>query len=257
MLSEENYFSKDNNFKYCGSSQIKSFLQCESKALAELKGEWIEEPSKALLEGSYLDAALSGTLNEFKENHSELFKKDGTLKAEFLQAEVALERIKKDEMFMKYVNGDNQKIMTGQIAGVPIKIKIDSYHKDKALVDFKYIADFKYQYNPITNQRENFVTRWGYDFQATIYQKIVEQNTGKRLPFFIAAVTKEKQPDLALLSIPDEVIDIKLSELEQILPHIQQLKEGKVEPTRCEHCDYCKATKKLTKIIDYRDLDLV
>ena len=85
----------------------------------------------------------------------------------------------------------------------------------------------------------------------------MEQNTGKRLPFFIAAVTKEKQPDLALLSIPDEVIDIKLSELEQILPHIQQLKEGKVEPTRCEHCDYCKATKKLTKIIDYRDLDLV
>ena len=100
MLSEENYFSKDNNFKYCGSSQIKSFMQCESKALAELKGEWIEEPSKALLEGSYLDAALSGTLNEFKENHPELFKKDGTLKAEFLQAEVALERIKKDEMFM-------------------------------------------------------------------------------------------------------------------------------------------------------------
>lgn len=257
MLTEKTYFSKENNFKYCGSSQIKSFLQCESKALAELKGEWIEEPSKSLLEGSYLDAALSGTLNEFKENHPELFKKDGTLKSEFLQAEIALERIKKDEMFMKYVTGDTQKIMTGQIAGVPIKIKIDCFHKDRALTDFKYIANFEPIFNPITKQRENFVDYWNYTMQAAIYQKIVEQNTGKRLPFFIAAVTKEKEPDLAILSIPDEVIDNKLILLENILPRIQAIKEGKVQPTRCEHCNYCKSTKKITKILDYRDLDLI
>ena len=39
-LTEENYFSAENNRKYLGSSQFKSFLRCESAALAELNGEY-------------------------------------------------------------------------------------------------------------------------------------------------------------------------------------------------------------------------
>ena len=65
-LTEGNYFSDEMNLKYTGSSQIKSFLNCEAKTLAELKGEWEEPKSDAMLVSSYIDEAISGTLDTFK-----------------------------------------------------------------------------------------------------------------------------------------------------------------------------------------------
>ena len=253
-LCEETYFNVENENKYCGSSQIKSFLECEARTMAKLKEEWKEEPSTALLVGSYVDAAISGTLDVFKAQPPEILKKDGTLKAENLQAEYILSRIERDEMFKKYISGDHQTIMVGEIVGVPIKIKIDSYFPDKALVDMKCLKDFELMWNDKTKQKENFVDYWGYTLQAALYQEIVRQNTGKRLPFFIAAVTKLKEPDLALLSIPDEVLDIKLEQIKETLAHINNLKTGVIPAQRCETCEYCRFTKKLTEIIDYRDL---
>lgn len=254
ILCEENYFSPENELLFCGSSQIKSFMDCEAKALAKIKGDWVEEPSTALLVGSYVDAAVSETLDVFKAKHPEIFKKDGSLKSEYIKAEYILNRIEKDEMFMKYISGDHQTIMTGEIVGVPIKIKIDSYFPDKAIVDMKCVKDFQPVWNERTKLKENFIDYWKYTLQAALYQEVVRQNTGKRLPFFVAAVTKENEPDLALLAIPDEVLDEQLEIIKEILPRIYNIKQGIVEPERCGHCDYCKFTKKITKIIDYRDL---
>ena len=76
--------------------------------------------------------------------------------------------------------------MTGEISGVPFKIKMDSYHPDK-IVDLKYMASLR---SP--NMFEPMVKYWGYDIQGAIYQEIVRQNTGKRLPFFLNIATKEK-----------------------------------------------------------------
>lgn len=256
-LTDENYFSKENNLKYAGSSQIKSFVDCEARTMAELKGEWKQEMSTALLVGSYVDNAISGTLDIFKAQHPEILKKDGTLKAEYLQAEYILSRIERDELFKKYISGDHQTIMTGEIAGVPIKIKIDSYFPDKAIVDMKVVKDFAPIWDNATGQKENFVDYWKYTWQGALYQEIVRQNTEKQLPFFIAAVTKEKEPDLAILAIPQEVLDMKLEVIKSVLPRIKEIKEGRQQPTRCKHCDYCKSTKKLTKIINYQDLDLI
>lgn len=253
-LVEENYFSTENELKYCGSSQIKNFMDCEAKTIAKLKGEWKEEPSTALLVGSYVDAAISGTLDIFKAQHPEIFKKDGNLKAEYLQAEYILSRIERDELFMKYISGDHQTIMVGEISGVPIKIKIDSYFPDKAIVDMKCVKDFAPVWNDETKIKENFIDYWKYTLQGALYQEIVRQNTDKKLPFFIAAVTKEKEPDLGLFAIPDEEMEKQLEIIKEVLPRIYNLKNESIEPIRCEKCDYCKFTKTLTKIIDYRDI---
>ena len=70
--------------------------------------------------------------------------------------------------------------MTGDIFGVPFKIKIDSYLPDK-IVDLKIMRDFE----PIYVEgkgRVSFIEAWGYDIQAGVYQEIVRQNTGKQLP---------------------------------------------------------------------------
>lgn len=253
-LIEENYFSKENELKYSGSSQIKSFVDCEARTMAVIKGEWEEETTTALLVGSYVDNAISGTLDIFKAKHPEIFKKDGTLKAEYIQAEKILNRIEKDELFMKYISGDHQTIMVGEISNVPIKIKIDSYFPDKAIVDLKCIKSFEPIWNEKTKQKENFVDYWKYTWQAAIYQEIVKQNTGNILPFFLSVVTKEKEPDLAVLNIPQDVLDTQLEKIKEILPRICNLKNGTITPERCEHCDYCHFTKKLNSILDYRDI---
>lgn len=254
MLCEENYFSKENELKYCGSSQIKSFMDCEARTLAMINGEYKEKDTTALLVGSYVDAAVSQTLDIFKAKHPEIFKKDGSLKSEYIKADYILNRIEKDELFKKYISGNHQTIMTGEINKVPIKIKIDSYFPNKCIVDLKCVKSFEPIWNDKTKTKENFIDYWKYTLQGALYQEIVRQNTGKRLPFIIAAVTKEAEPDIALLAIPDEELDKQLLIINEILPHIKNLKQGIEVPQRCEKCDYCKMTKKLDCIIDYRDL---
>lgn len=253
-LVEENYFDISNELKYCGSSQIKSFMDCEARTMAKITGEWQEEPSTALLVGSYVDAAISGTLDVFKAKHPEILKKDGTLKADYLKADYILHRIERDELFMKYISGNHQTIMTGEIANVPIKIKIDSYFPNKVIVDMKCVRDFEPVWNNETKTRENFIDYWKYTLQGALYQEIVRQNTGKKLPFYIAAVTKENQPDIAVVGIPDEELEKQLEIIKEVLPTIGNIKNGVIAPKRCEKCDYCKYTKKLDKVIDYRDL---
>jgi len=164
-LNEKNYFSLENNIKYTGSSQIKSFISCEKAALAELTGEWKEEKSDAILVSSYVDEAISGTLDNFKEQHPEIFLKSGELKAQYKNAEEIVNKIKDDTIFYKYLQGEPQVIMTGEISGVPIKIKIDSYHKDKAIVDLKCIKDFNLIWNENTKQKEDFITYYDYILQ--------------------------------------------------------------------------------------------
>ena len=130
-LNENNYFSDEAKKIYTGSSEIKDFIKCEACALAKLKGEWQEEKSKAMMVSSYIDAAISGELDFFKEQNPEIFTKQGELKADYKVAEDVISQMKDDPMFMKYISGEPQVIMTGEISGVSVKIKIDSYHERK------------------------------------------------------------------------------------------------------------------------------
>ena len=252
-LTEENYFSQENNMKYVGSTQIKDFMQCESCALAKLKGEWLEEKSKAMLVSSYIDAAMSGELDRFKEENPDIFTKQGELKADYRVAEDVIAQMSEDEMFMKYLNGKHQVIMTGEISGVPVKIKIDSYHKDKAIVDLKCIANLDLIWNEETKQKENFIDYYKYTIQGALYQEIVRQKTGKQLPFIIAVATKQKYSRRALLQIPQEKLDLALEFIKSYLPHIQQLKNNEIDATPCGECDYCVSQQKCDTLWYYDD----
>lgn len=250
-LCNENYFSLENNMKYAGSSQIKSFLKCEAETMAELNAEWKPEKNKAMLVSSYIDEAISDTLDIFKAQNPDIFKKDGTLKSEYIIAEEVLNQIENDEMFYKYLQGEHQVIMTGEISGVPIKIKIDSYFPHKAIIDLKAMKDFNLIWNEQEKRKLNFIEHYDYILQGALYQEIVRQNTGETLPFIIAACTKEKYSERALLAIPQEELNNKLDFIKQYLPHIQELKENKIKPTCCNKCDYCKSRMKTQKIYDY------
>lgn len=260
LLTNENYFSKEADQEYLSVSQYKNFMgtlgkpACEAEAMALLNGEWEREKSTALMVGSYVDSHFEGSLDLFRAQNPSLFKKDGGLKAEYVKAEEVINRIERDELFMKYMSGEKQVIMTAEMFGAKWKIKIDSYLEGKAIVDLKvmrelhkaeYTKDFGYM---------DFIQYWGYDLQGAVYQEVVYRNTGKRLPFFIAAASKEKEPDIELIWIPDEHLREKLIEVERNTPKILTLKEGDVEPIRCEMCDYCKHTKVLKQPIHFSEL---
>lgn len=230
-----------------GASQFKSFLNCEEGALAELNGHYERKISTALLVGSYVDAHFEGTLDIFIAQHPELFTKSGSLKADYKNADNIISRVERDEMFMKYMSGDKQVIMVGEIAGVEFKIKIDSLLPDK-IVDLKCMKDFKDIWNEDKGSKEHFIFAWGYDIQGAIYQEIVRQNTGKTLPFYIAGCTKEKEEtDLEIFEVSQRFLDAKLNEVRSLAPRFQRLKEATLKPMRCDICNYCKFTKVLTE----------
>lgn len=246
MLTAENYFSLENQMKYMGASQFKDFMSCEAMALAKIKGEFEEEKTTALLVGSYVDAHYEGTLDIFRAKNPDIFTQKGTLKSNFEQANYIIQRLERDEMFRQFMSGQKQVIRTSSIAGVPFKIKIDSYFPGEKIVDLKIMRDFK----PIWKDglKLSFVEAWGYDIQAAIYQ-FVEDN---QLPFFIAGGTKEKpEPDLNIISVPQSRIDYCLDIVIENAPRFDGIKKGLIEPTRCECCDYCRRTKILTEVIDY------
>ena len=127
VLTAENYYSQEANEEYMSVSQFKDFcgtygkMPCEFTAMEKLKGRWEEPKSKALMVGSYVDSYFEGTLDKFKAENPDLFKRDGTLKAEFVKADEIIQRIERDDYFMKFMSGKKQVIMTGELFGTKWK----------------------------------------------------------------------------------------------------------------------------------------
>ena len=244
-LTQRNYFSRKASMEFMSVSQFKAFQKCQASALAEIKGEFEREKTTALLVGSYVDSYFEQTLPKFIRENPEIFKKNGTLKAEYEQAETIIQRILKDKLFTEYMAGEKQVIMTGEINGVKVKIKIDSLHPDK-IVDLKIMRDFEDVYVPEIGRLPWFEA-WGYQIQGAVYQEIVRQNTGEILPFYLAVATKEKVTDLDIVHIEQQMLDAALEHFKREVEYFDAIKKGVIEPVRCEKCIYCKETKVLTE----------
>lgn len=270
-LTDANYYSAEANWQYMSTSQYKSFRKCEAAAMAELRGEWNRAGSTALLVGSYVDAYFSGELEQFKASHPELFKKDGTLKAEYQNAQTIAERLDADELARMLLSGSHQTIKTGKIAGVWYKAKYDSILTARQveaickkfpqvrqlvpfggsmIVDLKCMRDFQTIWDDYAQERVSFVNYWGYDIQGAIYQKIHNKNA----PFVIVAVTKETEPDIEAMVVPDEDLETSLYEVEELSPRFAAIKRGEIAPVGCGKCAYCRSVKKLNGIKHYRKI---
>ena len=251
-LTAENYHSNIANYHFCSVSQYKDFCGsygkkgCEKTALAKISGKYTPKKTTALLVGGYVDASFEGTLDKYKQENQEIFKKDGTLKAEYVKADRIIERVTQDRVFMRYMSGQKQVIMTAELFGVPFKIKMDSYLPGQAIVDLKVVESIRKAKWTGDAAPMDFIEYWGYDTQGAVYQKVVEILTGKKLPFFIAAATKEEATDFEVIRVPQSKLDTALAALKVNLPRIQRLKDKQEEPTACETCEYCRQTKVLT-----------
>lgn len=178
-----------------------------------------------------------------------MFKKDGEIMKKYINADKMIQRCERDKLFSAYMSGEKQVIMTADMFGAKWKVKIDSYHEGKCIVDLKTCQSIKKIFHHADTGYLNFLAEWGYYIQGAVYQEVVYRNTGKRLPFFIAAVSKEKEPDIEVIAVEQSFMDEAMVEVERNTRNILAFKNGEIQPMRCEQCDYCKATKVLTKPI--------
>ena len=274
ILTSENYFSQEADKAYLSVSQYKNFIGthgkvgCEAYAIAKLNGTWVEdmEESDALMVGSYVDAHFEGTLDLFKAQHPCMFKKDGSLMAKYIKANEMIERCERDELFSQFMSGEKQIIMTANMFGADWKIKIDSYHRGKCIVDLKTCQSITKVFYHKDSGYMNFLSEWGYYIQGAVYQQVEflnqlenckteeEKEKCKKLPFYIAAVSKEKVPDIQVIAVEQSLLDEALAEVEHNTSKVLQLKNNDFEPIRCEQCDYCKHTRVLTVPVWSSDL---
>ena len=263
-LTADNYYSKEANQAYFTFSQVKHMMTCAASALADV------EPAKstALLVGGYVDAYFSGDLEAYKAANPEIFNsRTGGLKADFVQADKMIARIEADPLFMRMLTGNKQKIVTGTIASYPFAGKLDIYQTaatarktaklfpdmgelafaDGAIIDLKTVRSFEPVWSEAEREKVSFVQAQRYDLQLAIYQELTYQQTGKKLPCYIAAITKEAEPDIGLFSLNQSDLDAALESLVEQLPTLAAIKSGEEAPTGCGCCAWCRAHKKLTK----------
>lgn len=240
-LTENNYYSKEVDQQYFSVSQFKDFMKCEAMAMAKIRGEYERGMTRAMLTGSFVDSYFEGTLEQFIKEHPEVFTRKQELRSEFKKANEIIARIKADPLFMKFMSGKKQEIMTFELFGYPWKMKMDSYLPGVCITDLKVVAKFK------------TLPLWRYDLQGAVYQEGVRLVTGERLPFYLAVATKERAIDLDIFQITQPVLDVALLEVRQNIDHFARVKYGEEEPVYCGECDYCKSVKG-AKIRNYTEL---
>lgn len=271
-LTAENYYTPEANWAYMSASQFKSFRKCEAAAMAELRGEWNRPSTTALLVGSFVDAYFSDELEQFVADHPEIYTKQKTLKADFEKAHAFCERLSRDELARMLLSGKHQIIKTGKIAGVWYKAKMDSRLTARQveaickrfpevcsivpfggaiIVDLKYMKDFDDVWDDEIREYVNFVEFWGYDIQGAIYQEL----DGRMSPFVIVGGTKEAEPNIEAMHIPDDDLAFSLSEVEAMSPRYAAIKRGEIEPVGCGKCAYCRRMKQLSGIKHYREIN--
>ena len=258
--------------KYMSYSQFKDFEECEVKALAKVNGEYEQEKTESLLFGSWVDAHFSGFEEEFIEENKEFLysPKTGKIYAAFNGVQKVIDFIENytnddgEKPLLKYWQGQNQVIMTGEIEGVPVKIMMDSYFPGKCIADGKVMKDFEKVWVEIDgrNVKVDFIEAYGYFIEGAIFQEIEWQNAkktnpdAKKLPFVLNVVTKEDTPNAELILLDQDILDETLEHVKANIKHYADVKSGKVKPRGCGKCDVCISKKQIYNPLSYRKLFL-
>lgn len=260
ILTDKNYYSSESNRRYISTHQFLDAIgyngveKCEARMLATLNGEYEPEVTKPMVMGSFCDTYFEGTLDKFKLEHPEIFTQKGELRSEYKLCEKMIKRCEEDELFMKFMSGEKQRIMTADLFGFPFKIKMDSYIPGKCITDFKTSSNIRKNWYIPNEGHCDFTKYWGYTVQLAAYQRVVEINTGEKLHCYIAVVTKEDDPDIEVIEIDQSDLDEALNYIRDNIKTVQMLKDGDIEPIRCGTCPYCRRTKKLMRPINRKDL---
>ena len=254
-LTNDNYFSKEADMQYLSVSQYKAFTTCEFAAYHKyVTGKNQPETSDALLIGAYVDAYFSGEFKKWVEKHPEIFTNKGDLRAQFKHADVMINHIQRDELFMSTLQGEKQKIIIVDIDGIMWKCKPDFIDLENLrCFDLKTTKSFALEWDEYRKCKLPFYENYNYFLQFAVYKEALYQQYDKAIfDMFISAITKEPSPDIKILSFNNMQCRDRMTQEFEIAKinqdTILKIKEGDISEDqliRCEQCDYCKQTKKL------------
>lgn len=270
-LTSENYYSNAADLDYMSCSQYQSFLTCEAATMAKLHGLFTPSASEALTVGNYFHTALESDAAHaaFCDSHfGDIYKTKEDKKtgeiiavgkyAPYAKADDMLKTAKSDPLIKEIIDapGQNEVIMTGKLFDMPWKIRLDKYMPDiRTIIDWKTAADLnRAEYNPATAAKESFLESLGYLMRAAVYSEIEKQNarSSDDPTFIIVAISKQDPPDKGVYLLNHrQRYDYELELVKQNMERIRRVKSGQVKPRRCGRCEYCRATKQLTKIVPY------
>ncbi|MEK8133131.1 PD-(D/E)XK nuclease-like domain-containing protein [Paenibacillus filicis] len=259
-LNKDNYFSLEANRHYMSVSQFKDFAPpfggCEARAMAKLRGEYEEPEKTAFLEGKYVHAWNEGTLPEFKAENPDLYssqgKTAGQLKSNFKHCNTMIEVLESDPLVMKALAGEKEVIMTGELFGIPWKVMLDSYQPEVGLfADLKALKEIDGKWwNKEAQVYENFLEHYGYIVQMAVYAEVERLKSGREqwlIPHMVV-VTKQDPPDHEVMYFDFDDIERALNIIRNHIERVKEVKAGLAESVRCEKCEYCRLTKKITRI---------
>ncbi|WP_342399608.1 PD-(D/E)XK nuclease-like domain-containing protein [Weizmannia sp. FSL W8-0676] len=258
-LSNENYYSKEMNLQYMSVSQFKSFMDCEARTMAELDGSYKRPDSNALLVGSYLHSYFEGKEafeNFIEEHNGSIFKARGGKYSDFETADRMIETLKSDPFVNFALEGDKEQIYTADLFGAKWKIKVDNINHDrKFFSDIKTTQDLHKRYwSDKYDGWVSFVESWDYVLQMAVYRRVLQECLGFTFTPYIVAVTKENPPNKAVIHFDESRFDFEYEYIEMKMERVLEVKNEKAKPTRCEKCDYCRATKRLDNTIEVGEL---
>lgn len=277
-LTRDNYYTPEADREYMSCSQYQSFCECEAKAMAKLEGRWTDPDKEAFLVGNYFHTFFEGpeAHEQFiQENFDKIFKTkvikgkkgepDQTVVtgkyAPYEQADKMIEVAQNDPLIKSLIDlpGENEKIMTGELWGVPWRIRLDKYVPDgRMIIDWKTVANIsELKWSEAMHEKVTFIDAYGYMMRAAVYTEIEKQNahSSEDAPFIIVAISKQDYPDKEALYLNHrQRYDYELEQIKKRLGMIQLIKAGRIKPKRCGCCDYCRATKVLSAIRPYYTL---
>jgi len=261
-LTHDNYHSLAANLDYMSRSQYTGFVyECEAKEMAKLSDVWAEVSTTAQQVGQYVHSWSAGTQDEFMLNHRSMFTKALTLRAEYLVANTMIDCLQEDPFVMSYLEGTQEKIMTAEMYGVTWKVMANVQSSERRqIIDLATTRSItKKVWDEVARLHVSFLEFYKSPLKAAIYTEVERIAMGRAggdwSEFLFVAVSKEKYPDKAVITMTDPNRSAaELAEVEVNMPRIIALKSGLEVPIRCEGCDYCRATKVLSASINYLEL---
>lgn len=268
-LTQDNYYDDKD---YMSVSRFKQYLECEAKALALDTGKWDDErDQKPLVFGNYVHSYFESkeAHEKFLEEHqSDLFssRKPYGLLADYKLADKVIATLEADELFNNLYHGrkgdrvEKEMIVIGTIAGVPFKGKIDSInHTRNYMVDLKtmktiYGEEWCQELKRKVPGAIANIINYNYHVQGAVYQELLRQMTGRSYRPLIVAVSKENEPDKEILGLDEETLSEGLEYVSERVSHIWDVVTGKIGPSKCGKCNYCRSKKKLNRIVTIGEL---
>lgn len=313
-LTIDNYHSPKANNEYMSVHQFRDWCDCPERTADELAGKWQDKDKPHFVIGHGVDIGLLTPERwaEFlRENAENLFnlptideikayaaehgqpipaksKKDellamfpdavtaGKPNANLLTIQRCIARAKADPIFMDFLRGEKQQILTGYLydcLDIQWKGMFDVRIPGGRIVDLKTSANMRRddwipQMDIFTriNLRNGYGVprKWqkgpwyevrNYFQQAVVYMDLEENESGKKVPFFLAPVSKEQlgaqeRCDIGpILEIGEHIehqrrrILHERGYIRSHLPQVLRWKRGEDVPPRCEDCDYCASTR--------------